>query len=360
MNIHLLSLPLIVLTTAFATAGDDPQSDSKHSDVVTYPAASSPWRVGVGSAQLLGLKTSFSGLGKFNSPFAAQPLGGGVNYDYDNGFVHVDSSGNAGAQSWNWGYQNSSQYQSSGSGTMNFSITNSNADGAVDHRDCADPGIELFAYYDMGAIGFSPLKERKATWGFRGGIHYSHIGVENSGLLATSLTTLTDSFGLNGTVPPSAPYSGSFAGPGPLLGDHPQRTISGGIGSITGNRELDVHLTIADFGTFLEVPVTKEFDLMLEAGVSMAVGSGSYDFTSTTSVTGLGSQLSSGSDSRTSLLPGVYVGLSGTYELTKQWSIQCAGRYQYMNSMDLEANGSKASLSFGSAFVVSLGCVYSF
>ena len=360
MHTHLLALPLIVFTAASATAGDVPQGDSKPSDIVTYPAASSPWRVGAGYAQLLGLKTSFSGLGKFNSPFAAQPPGGGVNYDYDNGFVHVDSSGNAGSQTWNWGYQNSSQYQPTGSGTMIFSITNSNANGSVDERGGAEPGIELFAYYDMGAIGFSPLKERKATWGFRGGIHYSHIGVENGGLLATNLTTTTDSFDLNGVTPPLAPYSGSFGGPGPLLGDHPLRGISGGSGSVTGNRELDVHLTIANFGTYLEVPVTNEFDMMIEAGVSLAVASGSYDYSSTTSVSGLGSQQSSGSDSRTGLLPGVYVGISGTYEITKQWSIQGAGRYQYMNSYDLDANGSRASLSFGSAFVVSVGCIYSF
>lgn len=360
MNARLLALPLITFIPVTAKAGDTQPGDSKLAAVVTYPAASSPWRLGAGYAQLLGLKTRFTGLGRFNSPFAAQPLGGGVNYDYDNGFVHVDSSGNAGGQTWNWGYQNSSQYHPADSGTMDFSITNSNANGNSDEHGGADPGIELFAYYDMGPIGFSPLKERKATWGFRGGFHYSHVNVDNSDLVATDLTTTNDTFGLNGTIPPLAPYAGSFGGPGPLLGDHPVRTIGSGSGLVSGSRELDVHLTIANFGTFLEVPVTQEIDVLIEAGVSLAVGSGSYDYYSTTSVTGLGSQQSSGSETRTSLLPGVYLGVSGTYELTKEWSIQCASRYQFMDSYDLEANGSKAALSFGSAFVVSVGCIYSY
>lgn len=360
MNARLLALPLITCTAISAMAGDTPPDDSKSAALVTYPAAASPWRIGAGYAQLFGLKTRFTGLGRFNSPFGAQPLEGAVNHDYDNGFVHVDSSGNAGAQTWNWGYQNRSQHHPAGTGSIDFTLTNSNANGNAGEHGGADPGIELFAYYDMGEIGIYPFKERKATWGFRGGFHYSHVNAVNNDLVATDLTTTADSFGLGGTFPPLAPYVGSFEGPGPLLGDRPLRSIGGGTGSVAGNRELDVHLAIANIGTFLEVPVTKAFGVMIEAGVSLAVGSGSYDFYSITNVTGLAAQQSAGSESRTRLLPGVYVGLSGIYELTNHWSVQCAGRYQYMDSYPMEANGSEASLSFDSAFVISIGGIYSF
>ncbi len=37
-----------------------------------------------------------------------------------------------------------------------------------------------------------------------------------------------------------------------------------------------------------------------------------------------------------------------------------SGRYQYMDSYDLGSNGSNASLSFDSAFVISISGVYSF
>jgi len=360
MNARLFALPLIVFTAVSAKAGDAQPGDSGIADLVTYPAAASPWRLGAGYAQLFGLKTSFTGLGRFNSQFAAQPLGGGVNYDYDNGFVHVDSSGNAVARTWNWGYQNSRQYNPAGSGSMDFSLINSNANGNTDEHGGSDPGIEVFFYYDMGQIGFNPLQERKVSWGFRGGFHYSHINVNNSDLIATDLNTTTDTFSLNRTIPPSAPYAGSFGGPGPLLGDHPVRIIGGGSGLVSGNRELDVHLTIANAGTFLEMPVTEKFDVMLEAGVSLAVGAGSYNYFGTTNVTGLRAQQSSGSESLTRFLPGVYIGFSGIYELTKEWSVQCSGRYQYMDNYNLDANGSQASLSFGSAFIFSIGGIYSF
>ena len=123
---------------------------------------------------------------------------------------------------------------------------------------------------------------------------------------------------------------------------------------------MDVDLTTFNFGTYLEVPVAPKFDLMFEAGVSAAVAAGSYNFESSTSATGLGTQASSGSDSDTSVLTGFYLGVGGTYQLNDKWSIQAAGRYQCMEDFELGANGSNASLSFDSAFVLSLGALYSF
>lgn len=351
---------IVALIPAPVIAGVGLPDESGLANVATHPSEGSPWRIGASYALLLGLKTQFSGLGQFNSPFAPQPLGGGVNYDYDNGFVHVDALGNPGGDTSNWGYQNSSQFQSSGTGSIDFSITQSNSNGSVDENGGAHPGVDLFAYYEVGELGISPLKEHKATWGFRGGFLYSHVSIDNQDSIATDLTTTNDSFNLGGTIPPPAPFAGSIGGFGPLLGDSPTRNIGGGSGVVSGSREIDVDLSIVSFGTFFEVPVAKKFDIMAEAGFSLAIASGSYDYNSNTSISGLGTGQSSGSGSSTDFLPGVYFGLSGSYEITRHWSVQCAGRYQYMDGYDLDANGSSATLSFDSAFIVSLGTVYSF
>lgn len=99
----------------------------------------------------------------------------------------------------------------------------------------------------------------------------------------------------------------------------------------------------------------------LSAGRSMtrssAIASGSYDYQSETTVTGLGSQGSAGKDSETSVLPGVYVGVGGSYQLNGSWSIQAAGRYPYMEEFDLGDAASEAVLSFDPAFVLSPGAV---
>ena len=50
----------------------------------------------------------------------------------------------------------------------------------------------------------------------------------------------------------------------------------------------------------------------------------------------------------------------GGCQINDDWAIQASGRYQYMDSYDVNANGSAASLSFDSVFVLSLGALYSF
>jgi len=356
-RISLLTLSVLSVVASPARAGEPanpPPADSA-------PAAPSRWRFGLGYAPLLGLKTEFSGLGTFHSAFAPQALGGGVNYNYDNGFVHVDSSNNAGGATTNWGYQNNSQYHVAGTGSIDYTLTNSLANGRADEDSGAQQGFEGYAYLDMGAVGIPALKDRGATWGFRAGLHYARVNVDNGGLVAADITTLTDSFALGGTIPPSAPFSGSFAGPGPLLNDAPTRSVAtGGQALVVGARALDVDLTTFSLGTYLELPLARNFSVMLEAGLSAALASGTYDFHSATSITGLGTQQSSGHDSSTSVLPGVYVGLDAIYQLNQAWAIQAAARYQYMHDYTLDANGSSAALSFNSAFVLSLGVVHSF
>lgn len=354
MNVRLL--PLIALTTSMALAGDPDLAKS-----IVTPDSASLWRVGAGYAQLLGLKTDLTGLGTFRSANTPQSLGGGIDRTYDNGYVRLDSSGNTGGLTWNWSYDDNAQYNPLGTGSINYSITNNFANARAEEDGAAKPGVELFAYYDMGSAGFKGLGNRQATWGFRAGLQYSRIALVNSDLLNTGLTTTTDSFDLGGTIPPLAPYTGSFGGPGPLLGDNPTRsTFVGGNGLVSGSRQLDVDLTLLNLGSFLEIPVTEKLNLLVEAGVTLGLVSGSYDFQSATTVPGLGTQNSNGSNSSTDFLPGVYFGLGVTYRINDDWSILGSGRYQYLQSYDLRANSSQASLSFDSAFLLSLGGVYSF
>jgi hypothetical protein len=88
--------------------------------------------------------------------------GHSVNRCYDDGYVYVDSSGNAGGYTWYWGYQSSSQIQN-------------------------------------GYIMFH----------------------SRTNLDANTLQVLTDTYGLGGLAPPAAPYPGTFQGPGPLIPDTP-------------------------------------------------------------------------------------------------------------------------------------------
>lgn len=349
------SLFLILLAAASNTQAGTPE------DAITVPGATSPWRFGAGYAPLIGLETEFTGLGTFNRNFNAQPPGGGRNYNYDNGFVRLDSSGNKDSATWNWSYQDAGQFDPGGGGSMSYTLTSSSADASATEDGENASGVECYTYFDMGAATFPQLKDLGATWGFRGGLHYAHVDVDSSAALNSGTFVLTDRFKLGGVVPPAAPYTGTFNGPGPLIGDAPVRsTTAGAAALVAGSRELDVHLTTLSFGSYLEIPVCRRFSMLFEGGLNAAIASGDYDFQSATTITGLGTKNSSGSDSDTSILPGAYLGLSGVYQLNPNWAIQASGRYQYLDDFTLGDNGSEAELSFGSAFILSLGATYSF
>lgn len=335
------------------------QASAGPKSAIDLPSAErSPWSVGFGYAPVFGLKADFSGLGGATSPFSPQPLGGGRDYEYDNGYVRVDSSGNAGGQTWNWGYADVSQYDSSGGGSIAMNQTSSLANGLVERHDEAELGFEIHARYEAGTFS---LPGTEAHWGFRGGFHYANVGIDNRDALTSGLRVLTDRFDLNGMVPPLAPYSGTFGGPGPLVSDAPTRSFADvGNALVTGTRTLDVHLVTLTLGPWLEIPVAPSLGVTVEAGLTAAVASGRYSFVSNTTITGLGTQTSAGRDSETDLLLGAHLGLGLTYQVDPAWSAFLTGRYQFLPDFDLTANGSGASLDFGSAFLLSVGVIHSF
>ncbi len=58
---------------------------------------------------------------------------------------------------------------------IDYSITNSLANGRAEEDGGTNPGAEIFAYYDMGDAGFNGANNHRATWGFPVGLQCSRI-----------------------------------------------------------------------------------------------------------------------------------------------------------------------------------------
>ena len=335
---------------------------------LTSQAEPGQWSFGAGYAPIVGLRTEFSGFGNFQNPFPVPAPAGGTNYFYTDGSVQVDISGNAGGLTNYWSYNNASQYDPSafgGQGAINYSTLGGSVSGAgsvVDSSVAAAAGFEMHAYLDLGSVSFLPTMAagRSATWGMRTGLQYARVNNSNNAAQVGSVGTITDSFNLNGVIPPAAPYTGTFLGPGPLLGDTPTRTTGTAVAAISGYRQLDVQLFVSTFGSYVALPVAKNLDVMLEGGAVLALANGSYKYESSVTVPGVGTQVTSGGKYTTKLLPGVYSSVGLAWHVTDQFSVQGAVRYQFMKQFNLIANGSNASLSFDSALVLSLSAIYRF
>ncbi len=361
-------LPLVVVATLAAISPATLPSSVEAQEL----ASSSPmrWRFGAGYAPMIGLRTEFRGFGNFNSAPALPAPASGVTYNYLNGFVGVDSSGNAGGFTTFFSYDNNAQYDPAafaGDGALNFiGVAGGNDPGGhiSEANVAAAGGFDLFGYLHVGTLDI-PLAagvNRPATWGWRVGAQYARINEKNSDTLSAGMATVTDSYNTGGFPPPPGPYTGPFAGGfGYTLPDSPAlRTFGGANALISGSRQLDVHILASQFGTYAEIPLTEKLDLMIEGGAILALAHGSYRYETNVTVPGAGTLASNGYETRTKLLPGLYVGMGLMYHVTDRLGIQAAGRYQYMRSFEINANGSTASLSFQSAFTLSLSAVYTF
>jgi len=111
---------------------------------------------------LVGVFLVASSLTSFAQCNPGPATGGGIDRCYDDGYVYVDITGNAGGYTWYWGYQSSSQIQSS------FIVFHARTN--------------LTAYVTQ---------------------------------------MLTDTYNLGGLILPPAPYSGTFQGPGLSIPDAP-------------------------------------------------------------------------------------------------------------------------------------------
>lgn len=334
----------------------------KGGGLVSRPAPAGRMRAGIGFAPLLGVEADFTGLGASRNPLLPQPLGGGQNYNYDDGFVRLDSTGNAGGNTWNWGRDNAAQFDAAGGGSIAMSISNGQANGSASGEDDLAAGFEGFVYLEFGEVPGLDLGGGPARWGLKANLHYASISIDSSGTVAAGVSRITDTFQLGGVVPPQAPFAGSFNGPGPVISDSPTRasSIIPGGATVTGSREVDVDLFGMTVGPYLEVPVGSRVLVSLESGFSLAVADGYYKFNSATTIPGAGTQTNAGSDSETTLLPGVSAGLSVFFQATDAWSVYGGARYQYYYPFEIDAGTSQAELDFGAAFVLSAGAAFNF
>jgi hypothetical protein len=265
---------------------------------------------------------------------------GGANRTYDDGYVRVDNSGDAGGLTQNWGYQNASQYNAANGGTMNFlTVGSSSATGNPQY------GGELIYQRVIGS-----LPALSGDWGLESGFGFTELDLREN----LSGTATVDSFPLNGVVPPLAGYNGTFSGPGALLGDTLTRTAA------TGYQKLSGQLFSLRLGPFAELNFTPQLSLAASVGLTLAPTTVDYDFSETAALAGGGTITENGSSSKTRLLYGPYVGGMLRYNFNKNWGVYVGARFQNLTSLDQSVGGRTARLDPSVTFYGSAGLSWSF
>jgi hypothetical protein len=344
MHSTALLLRAIALSGVFTTvslsvmAQDDNPSDWNH--------------FGLGFRMGFNIQARFMNAGFVAAPVApaAPAAGGAVNRAYSDGFVNVDSSGNANGngtgspQTWNWGYLHSSQVV----GDTLLMHAASGSSGAEDSCN-NDPnlGFELSYIRDLG-------HETWGRWGIKAAFGLTDMDFSSSDTLSASAPFITDTYPLNGVTPPIAPYTGSFNGPGPVIGSTPTRSTTVETAIITGNRSLDATLYDFRLGPVVDLDLTKRLSIELGGGLALGVVDGTFVFNETTTTTS-GVTSSSGSTSSVGCLVGAYAEAGLSFRVCSAASLFGAAQFQYLGTFNQSVSGRSVQLDLSQSVFCALG-----
>ncbi len=276
-------------------------------------------------------------------PVNPGPAAGGANHTYNDGYVLLDSSGNAGGLTWNWGYQNASQVAGD---TMQFHAIQSGgpSTSAINHvSDDPQYGAEL-AYQRV--LGHLPFLE-SIHWGLEAAFGFTEIDLTDKRSATGLATVTTDTFALSGVLPPGPGYNGTFQGPGALLGDTPTRTTASAMATLTSRQKLSGQLYGLRLGPFGEWNFCRHLSLAASVGLTLAPALIDYDFTETTALAGSAPSVTSGHSSKTKLLYGPYVSGTLRYDFNKHWGIYVGAQFQSLTDLEQSAGGHTARLDLG-------------
>jgi hypothetical protein len=297
----------------------------------------------------LNLNARFKYPGDANSASSGPASGGGVNRTYDDGYVKVDSSGNTGGQTWNWGYNNASQIQ--GGSLVLHSLSGGGAAGSQN----GDPqtGFDLAFGHDFGSAP-------GGRWGLQAAFDFTAISIADHQPLTGSASIISDAYALSSVTPPLAPYHGSFNGPGSLLGDSPTRTSSQEPVVITGSRTLDAQVYALRLGPYYELLLGQ--DWYVRAGGGLVLGLADTQYTCHDTVYYGGGQIvsQSGSGEGVSFNAGGYLEARLLYHLTPDWSLFAGAQYEYLGTFSRTTGDEQAQLDMSGTVNVLFGVQFNF
>ena len=282
-------------------------------------------------------------------------------YNYDDGYVLRDISGNAGGQSWYWGYLNPGQVNASGANTIDMHrVTAPGLPSEVSNDDSPYIGAELTYDHQLG------VKEdwHHLRYGIEAAVNFMPFDIATGGSFNTSIATRTDTYAYTGgTTPPGAPYYGSYGGPGFLLNVPPinSTTAYAAGANLFSRYNLNANLWGFRLGPYIENPVTDKLSLHLTGGLAVGIVDANASWTEVLTPPGGGTRIpSSGSGSDAKVMWGFYVGLDATYQLNDRWGLDLGVQFQDLGIYGHNFGGRTAQLDLSQSLFVQLGISYRF
>jgi hypothetical protein len=306
----------------------------------------------IGAVAGLNIKASFSMNGAF-------PVNQGAGV-YDDGYLHVDSTGDVDGATTYWGYDNPSQYN--GQTLVMHNTTQFATSGSSEQSGSVFPGFDM-------AYGGNFFYLGRARIGWELGFSLMPINItDNSPMSVTSISQTKYTFNNVPYLPTSPlPYQGNYSGSSWLLPDNPgytNQTFSTSSGSVTGSHSLDVLLYTLRLGPSVYWDLNENFGLSASFGPAIGLVSGDYKYDETitaTTVNGPTSAHNQGQFGVTDVVYGGYVNALVMYHVpSENADIYVGAQYMPMGSATFSSGGREAQLKLGGQVYISAGINWAF
>lgn len=267
----------------------------------------------------------------------------GVDHVYDDGFVRVDQTGNAGGLTSLWGYTSSSQYDSAAH-TLTFHNTQSYS--AAENSQIQNPasfGLDLayggqFASLLGGAVGWES------------GFGWMPISIQDAHPVQAVFDRVVQSFDTGTILLPQAPYNGGAGGQGPLVHDLatalPNQAAIGG--TITGTRKLELTLFVIRLGPTLHWELLHWLGASIGAGGAVGVVDGSYRLNETLNFADGSTTTSSARYGKTATVLSGYASATLYFHLDSKADLYLGAQYLPLGRETFGFGASQAELNLGS------------
>lgn len=346
----------VALLSTLSALAQSPSADAPSSLNLDLPARSRN-RFGLRYTMGLNVPLSFKNLGGYPALSAGRLTLDGDRYNYDNGYVLTDSSGNAMGYTRYWGYDSASQAGGNNTVVMQRSSSLATATSG-DHYDAPMSGVELTYNREL-------LDKKSWRGGLEGAFGYTYMSVHDSGNRTTSVTRVNDTYSLPGSTVPPAGFAGRkdvSIGSGPVVGASPSgsTTDTDQKAYISGTRDFSADLFNFRVGPYIEIPLSKSISFTLSGGFALMFVNSEFSYNETVDIPGVGTVHHQASGSGTGWLPGGYVAGNFSVALSDAWSFVAGAQFEDVGRYTQTLDGKQATLDLSRAIFVTVGLTYSF
>ena len=297
----------------------------------------SPWRVSL--AYRLGLNYDVEIRNRGLTPAANNPSLNGRSYA--DGFVGVDTSGNATDLTSYWGYQRADQVVGD---SLVFRHSES---GRIEDESPVSHGFEVVLARQLGG-------SENVRWGVEGGFGFSILSVDGTDAVPAGLGSL-DAYPLGGVIPPQPPYTGpqTPAIGAPLLGatatTFPLRLRS----------DIDASVYHFRVGPYIEIPLRERFTLGTSAGLALDLVDSSVEMDEIAPAP-YGAFSRRYRDDTVKAGFGGYINVTARYYLSEQWSLVGGAQVQVLEKVRHHIGDKAVNFGSNGAVYLVFGAGYDF